>query len=189
VTEHPILFKGEMVRAILEGRKTQTRRVVKNLDLMQGLGSNDQPGFEDESGDWHKTAERCPYGSPGDRLWVRETFSIDSRSQAVFYRASHEGEPYDSLHGKWRPSIFMPRSESRLDLEVLEVQVQRVQDISEADAQAEGASLAHLDDLGQTWQSYKRGFEALWDSINEPRGLGWQVNPWVWVVKFRRIKT
>ncbi len=126
---------------------------------------------------------RCPF-EVGQDLWVRETWlQCDDMlgDGTVYYRADGEDIP-----GPWRPSIHMPRKFCRLTLRVTGVRVERVQEISEADAEAEGVQLQHLDDLGQTWKTYKRGFEALWDSINAKRGFGWDTNSWVWVVEFER---
>lgn len=184
MNERPILFSGPMVRAILEGRKTQTRRVM-----------NPQPVDQDENG-WYVQVpvtdarapgmvfyERkyfhCPYGQPGDQLWVRETF--DDVHGSVLYRANPEdAEDFPPCGGKrchWKPSIFMPRWASRITLEIVGVRVERVQEITPDDARAEGVE--HL-------YAPRNAFANLWDSINAKRGYGWDSNPWVWVVEFRR---
>ncbi len=177
--ERPILFSGEMVRAILEGRKTQTRRLAKvNAD-----------GYPCDS--------LCPY-CPGDRLWVRETWSCGKvfdrtppgqiptveRDIPVWY-AAEDGE--ESINrGRWRHSIHMPRWASRITLEVTGVRVERLQDISEADACAEGIMRAS-GVCGQTVRPGPRDhFADLWDRINNDRA-SWASNPWVWVVEFRRV--
>lgn len=195
--ERPILFNTEMVKAILDGRKTQTRRVVKAKPMEGDFISYKGEALE------ALIRTHSPYGVVGDRLWVRETFafevfsdefppSILSECCRLWYKAGGEKEQTGGtrLHlnkGRWRPSIHMPRWASRITLEITDIRVERVQDISEEDAKAEGADKLHIDDLGQTWKSHKRGFETLWDSINDKRGYGWNKNPWVWVVEFKRI--
>lgn len=202
--ERPILFSGPMVRAILEGRKTQTRRVVK-------------PQFEGEtpladlylSGKWDKRP-RCPYGKPGDRLWVRETWRpwhetdhecgcgehCDCRrtppTKVCFKANGLEIQPEDRALGvKWRPSIHMPRSASRITLEVVDVRVGRIESITEEDAKAEGAIYHSMGG----WQHYEgsplyrtaRGsFLHLWEKINGDESL--LSNPWVWVIEFKQVK-
>ena len=176
--ERPILFSAPMVRALLAGTKTQTRRIVKArdlewMDVHQGLREPDN-------------AERCPYGQPGDRLWVRETFGHFERNEnfapgcEVFYRADGESLAVE----RWRPSIHMPRWASRITLEVTGVRVERLQDISEADATAEGVS-AIPDEMRRA--TPRCDFQALWQSINGPDS--WAANPWVWIVEFRRSAT
>jgi len=174
--ERPILFSGPMVRAILDGRKTMTRRVVKwkygengtpacpiesvdrFADIVQGLAEN-------LSGDPVPFCEaKCPFGVPGDRLWVRETWQDIGAADRPEYVYAADGE----WSGKWRPSIHMPRWASRITLEVVSVRVDRLEDISEEDAKAEGYA-----------------------SADEFLGAPWAVsvgpNPWVWVVEFRRM--
>lgn len=172
MSERPILFNGEMVRAILEGRKTQTRRVVKQLDLIQ---DTDPPAFRDAYGDWHPTVSRSPYGQPGDRLWVRETWSLHDTDNPAYKAGASEGE---LEYYRWHPSIHMPRKFSRITLEVTGVRVERVQEITPEDAKAEG--IEHL-------YAPRNAFANLWNSINAKRGYSWESNPWVWVVDFTRI--
>lgn len=213
--DKPILFNGEMVQAILEGRKTQTRRVVKPQPTSKhvwrgwvldatGPNANKRVGkaswepsppthlFED------LIEARCPYGRPGDLLWVRETHFLVGTG-AVYYRADGHELPHD---WSWRPSIFMPRWASRLTLRVTDVRVERVQDISKADAVAEGlesfaynygrnVSTARMYRVSGDEGGYptaREAFENLWSSINAKRGYGWDVNPWVWVVTFEVAK-
>lgn len=208
--ECPILFSTEMVRAIIEGRKTQTRRAMKWHD-------QDDPdwqlkGMTFDGQFWKSTDGRltmpCPYGQPGDRLWVRETFwqrmrwgytSIEEKGwvpdSAVKYVAT-DTKPDDVLQDTWwkmKPSIFMRRDQSRMTLELTEVRVQRVQDISEADAEAEGivAHRVHAELVpGAIRRTAKDYYWLLWDSINAKREGGtyaWAKNPWVWAVSFKRI--
>jgi len=181
--ERPILFSGEMVRATLNGLKTQTRRIIKPQPKLSDKITkitNMVPGFVDATGGEF----RCPYGKVGDRLWVRETFVITGIG-ACFYRADGEIEVRDWV---WRPSIFMPREYSRISLEITNVRAERLQDISEEDAQAEGVRLGFdwIDNLPVLPANFRAGFRLLWNSINTKRGYDWDSNPWVWVVEFRR---
>ncbi|MFY3300201.1 hypothetical protein ACOTEY_00450 [Achromobacter xylosoxidans] len=188
--ERPILFNGPMVRAILAGHKTQTRRVVKP----QPAGAWAAPG---------KTS--CPYGQPGDRLWVRETWAqnwdqlSDTRmDRSYVYRADGEARALDNgVELPWRPSIHMPRSACRLMLEVTGVRVERLNDISDSDCWAEGieecdgaldeVEICHLAKaMGRTFEDPQPSYAALWEQINGPGS--WHANPWVWVVEFRRIE-
>jgi len=173
--ERPILFSGPMVRAILEGRKTQTRRVVKPQPAhIPGIGTVLNIDTI--------TGRACPYGNPGDRLWVREAWAHRrwmlgdaSPNPTTVYRA--DGEDLKGC-ARWRPSIHMPRWASRIALEVVSVRVERLQDISEEDAKAEGIDWV----IG--YRSRIPLFSALWERIN---GLGsWNANHWVWVVEFKR---
>ena len=163
MTDRPIIFSGPMVRAILEGHKTQTRRVCK----LQAFAYVPQYGLYPPS----------PYGVPGDRLWVRETF-MATLGGIVF--AADGGDHYGAGGKlKWKPSLFMPRWASRLTLEIVNVCVERLQEISEDDAFAEGVNTG--DWLGDPVGEYAK----LWDSINAKRAP-WASNPWVWVVEFRK---
>lgn len=157
--ERPILFSGPMVRAILGNRKTVTRRIVRNPGRLEGfMLSGEEPSW-------------CPYGGPGDLLWVRETFRQAYRSAEYHYRADAD-EP--EATGCWRPSIFMPRAACRLFLGVVSVRAERLQDITEEDVEAEGLSAVTKD-----------AFAHGWDKINSKRGP-WASNPMVWRVEFRR---
>lgn len=199
--ERPILFSGPMVRAILDGSKTQTRRVVKSSGDME-FDNNDPhfgPYWEpyvagDATGEDAKV--RCPYGAPGERLWVRETFAQDVAGcpGGISYRADHSDPRGDGpAHPmKWRPSIFMPRAASRILLEITDVRVERLQAISEAEARSEGVT----EYAGKwwdgspvawgKWNAPTEAFRGLWESIN---GVGsWHANPWVWVVSFKRLQ-
>jgi hypothetical protein len=174
VNEHGVIFQGWGVRAILEGHKTQTRRAIRNPEKYEGI---------------RECAFCCPYGQSGDLLWVRETWKphVDKTVHTpAIYRADYTHDRLADSLGPWRPSIHMPRWASRLTLHLTDVRVQRVQEISEEDAQAEGVEAMYLDDLGQTWKSYRRGFESIWDSINAKRGYGWTANPWIWALTFER---
>ena len=204
--EHPILFNAESVRAILDGRKTQTRRVIKpqppsNAHFAHG---GDLVRFW-IPGSWYvmetpsPTYDReikVPY-QPGDRLWVRETHHIDwypdkikdahGKAGAVHYRANTDVIS-QSWDGKWRPSIHMPRWASRLTLEMVDVRVERVQDISLDDIGAEGVDPLAWGESRNDGFAYCRAWEKLWNSINAKRGFGWDINPWVWVIEFREVK-
>lgn len=270
-TEKPILFSGPMVKAILAGEKTQTRRVVRpQLEVVDSPDLGHVWGWPKKSGGWWlwpnaegHVLERCPYGQPGTRLWVRETWgfrgtkwtmSDDYQTVSLEYRADgakrrikmpdatrdewfpkqpeqpegmDEWEYNNVLRAwwkKWRPSIHMPKWATRLWPEVVSLKVERVQDITEEDAKAEGAPNNHAtgDCLGiraTIHNVYRRNFALLWDSINAKprpvkvdgrivayvaypwdqshpicqeqtwRGLPLMVlpNPWVWVIKFKRL--
>lgn len=198
--ERPILFSGPMVRAILEGRKTQTRRVVKPQPhpdaTLQGIIPRPNAdracasfAHVDERGvHSHSLKVQCPFGRGGDRLWVRETWAPCSVFEPSEETGSiHRAGPWrNGLEPsvKWRPSIHMPRWASRITLEITDVRVERLQDISEADAKAEGVneSIVLPGDRG----SFVASFGYLWESIH---GAGsWCVNPWVWVIEFERVK-
>lgn len=201
MTEHPILFSGPMVRALLAGWKTQTRRLVTvpwhkgQRTLPYSPYYDDWDGvlrIVDEYGDWHDFTDRvaCPHGQPGDRLWVRETWRgadgwrpenghlIEYRAdeRRVWREAPEEVLSYQFTGNKWRPSIHLPRWASRLDLELTAVRVERLQVISEEDARAEGVSDEAIAEHG----SAREAFRVLWDSINGKRAP-WASNPWVWV--------
>lgn len=202
--ERPILFSGPMVRAILDGRKTMTRRVINwRSDRADEVHDGEGQGnslFEMRDGGWwpyyvYDNIEiplECPYKA--DRLWVRETWkptrSAINDNTYVRYRADDSRlEVEHSLAGsqndRWRPSIHMYRWASRLELEVTDVRVERLQDISEDDATAEGVDAVSLADVPRqaTW-SRRQDFAHLWDSLNKKRDYGWDTNPWVWVVAF-----
>jgi hypothetical protein len=186
MTERPILFSGPMVRAILEGRKTQTRRPVKPQPvcgdgIVQGPNGLFFVGqLRDSENAWRDIL--CPCGVPGDRLWVRETF-WDGRPDIDNY-VLFVADGYSFVRDwKKRPSIFMPRWASRITLEITDVRVQRVQETSAADCIAEGLTA----DLPMSHADWRDSFAGLWDSINEKRGFGWDANPWVWALTFGRV--
>lgn len=203
--ERPIIFSAPMVRALLNGTKTQTRRAVKpRPDWAMGKRCMLQPhelAGEVNQGEY----SNCPYGQPGDRLWVKETTvnvedfgylgpvwveSEYGRNVLEYGLAPSEDdftevEPEDL---RLRPSIFMNRAMSRITLEITGVRVERLRDISEADAIAEGAPLSEGDPCPEPeFQSHTLGFWRLWESINGPGS--WGANPWVWVIEFRRIES
>lgn len=227
--ERPVLFNGAMVRAILEGRKTQTRRLVKNAPAgAASAGVIVSSTDKDSEGEWWwldsadlmdagviGDAFRCPYGQPGDRLWVRETFAhwqspdlfsgrpvpdtAFAAGRPMLRPPAGEPAPFEKWERvwsedtkptgvKWTPSIHMPRSVCRLVLEVTDVRVERLQDINQEDAEAEGSH----DFWGKEtpWKNHfapvpVHGFAALWESVN---GAGaWAANPWVWAISFKRV--
>lgn len=182
--ERPILFNGEMVRAILEGRKTQTRRVMKPqpcewveaVTYSEYQGCWTVHGYEGGMMTSTRTFDgqpelKCPYGKSNDELWVAD------------------GSPTPIDYWCWKrntlPSIHMPRGVSRIQLKITDVRVERLQDITEDDAKAEGV---HLPPIEEWWyipdNPHILKFQELWDSINAKKGYGWDLNPWVWVVEF-----
>lgn len=204
MTERPILFSGAMVRALLTGTKTQTRRVVKPqpTGFVGGPGvtlCDSSPAPLVPMNDFAGTCGQeiiCPYGQPGDRLWVREGYSGPHWMTGVPPREWIPGTPIwcwadgNPLHGDWtkpKPGMHMPRWASRITLEITGVRVERLQDISEADAQAEGWTMRP--EVSTDPQVHKEAardwFMDLWESINGPGS--WDANPWVWVVEFRRL--
>lgn len=232
--ERPILFSGPMVRALLDGSKTQTRRIVKPTGahhIFQFRGTEDARGADEPTGKWawcraEKVVSehiRCPYGKPGDRLWVRETWRgvveinppgkttelgvaryvpDQQYCRRVEYQATQkrDGDP-------WRPSIHMPRWASRITLEVTGVRVERLQDIGATDARAEGIEFQEhfiAGNVCRSWKAYDSAngwypegvdsapifsYRSLWDSLNAGRGYGWEANPWVWVIEFKRVQS
>lgn len=195
MTERPILMSAPMVRAILAGAKTQTRRVVKprkDRDLGCELAACELAG-EVNGGEY-----RNAYCAPGDRLWVREAWRAyaafnktpprDITPEApIWYEAQDEVPFHPTAYGKLRPSMFMPRWASRITLEVTGVRVERLQDISVADALAEGVNVhpCHHSKPRDSIYSPVQAYRELWESINGPGS--WDANPWVWCVEFRRI--
>lgn len=212
--ERGMIFNGEMVRAILDGRKTQTRRPIKwKQTRLTEIGEREDgskwPWSEDAEHAcdfWHP----CPFGAVGDRIWVRETwarYNIDQNSHDIAYRAT---TPEDwPEEGRWRPSIHMPRWASRILLEITNVRVERLNAISEEDAQREGVhtevwdqtvvarNYAARDEFFQFWsedmphyvemnQLYRSSFRSLWESIYGAEN--WLANPWVWVIEFKRVE-
>ncbi len=219
----PILMNGESVRGILDCRKTQTRRVIKP----QPIRVND--AF-DGTWDWKghlyddltlamTLKDNCPYGQVGDRLWVRETFCIacdeavaattgdDISHNKPCFRADPANQPAQDFceFPHWKPSIHMPRWASRITLEITGVEVEKIQDITNEDAEAEGA-LCHWQDGDTQWpaavaltkptmegpmsigSTYRLGFQILWDSINAKRGYGWDINPRDFALTFKVVK-
>ena len=209
MTERPIIFSAPMVREILAGTKTQTRRVVKFKPWHQIEERDDGSPwpwmYDDDRASDHWVP--CPYGQPGDRLWVKEqTIKVEDQgwigpiyTESDAGRQSLEwgyGEYDDPDHIpphaiKRRPSLFMTRAMSRITLEILGVRVERLQDISEKDAEAEGASEAPMHMATMYSQAavlrsrYREGFEDLWESLHGPGS--WDANPWVWVIEFKRL--
>jgi hypothetical protein len=202
IKEKPILFSGEMVRAILRGAKTQTRRVMKpqpKLDsdtLVWGRRVDTWVGWArgtNRAGTPHPAwLEDCPYGSIGDQLWVRETWTpipnmkpsgyfTDPKwiNRIAWYEADNDKPTWG---GKWRPSIHMPRSACRLVLEITEVRVERLQSISEEDAAAEGVDAMPSAPAALT---HRTSFAKLWDRINGKKHP-WASNCWVWAITFER---
>lgn len=203
MTEHSIIFNGDMVRAILRGEKAQTRRPVKpqpatgciysiNGAHNAALHLTDagcQVRYIPPTGRSKDHLLLCPFGQPGDRLWVRETFALGEPPYfGVAYRADEGDNPEDvgGERQKWTPSIHMPRYLSRITLEITDINVERVQDITADEAIKEGV----VDPIMGTYGlSPKTVFRDMWNDIYAERGLGWNENPWVWAITFRRVET
>ncbi len=201
--ERPILFSAPMVRALLAGTKTQTRRAIKpQPDVSIGMGGCTRLMFKDRQGrdllneavnspEPHTYLSLCPYGQPGDRLWVRETWDKRAWTSAnpdVAYRATMN-LPLGKFGDRWIPSIHMPRVASRILLEVTGLRIEPLQAISEADAMAEGVELWRREEGAQAvphGYSERDYYRLLWERINGPGS--WDANPWVWVVEFQRLK-
>lgn len=186
--ERPIIFSGPMVRAILTGRKTQTRRVIKEVG---GRGPLYLPMLKDDGtwSDTHCLPFRCPYGQSMDRLWVRETWAQvgipEHLGGHVIYKADESTAIGAYGRQLWKPSIHMPRKLSRITLEIVGVRVERLQEITEYDAVSEGCKAWVKD--GARIDTAIRDFAQLWEHINAKRGYSWASNPWVWVIGFRNI--
>lgn len=215
--ERPILFSGPMVRALLDGSKTQTRRVMKPqliygtvaglfnswyLPLSEGGGTLYPNGKE-------KILGTCPYGQPGDRLWVREAWRAEltwdttkpsgiPNEAALWYEADDQQRNNGrgtKFKGKLRPSIYMPRWASRITMEITRVRVERLQDISEVDAMAEGVTALPCANMWTAGGMYDGplhdakpcgAYRRLWNSINGADS--WEANPWVWAIEFKRFQ-
>lgn len=206
--QRPILFSAPMVRAILDGRKTQTRRIAMKPVRHPDLGNMYAPGaLVAEREPQHVIERCCPYGQPSDRLWVRETWQSvmnppaakdDYGTHALFYRATEGDRPnWVEDDWTWRPSIHMPRWASRIDLEVTGVRLERLQGISATDAIAEGIQRIgdgfqrfHPDPDDTKYEGITRdpvlSYRGIWEQINGPGS--WADNPWVWVVEFKRLE-
>ncbi|TGI07930.1 hypothetical protein E5S40_21440 [Escherichia coli] len=185
--ERGMIFNDEMVRAILGGNKTQTRRIVEEKFYGRAVAAE-------------LLAKHCPYGQPGDRIWVRETYRVHGKATDVatlVYRASVRNSWTEQTHRvpvevcnkpvseKWTPSIHMPRWASRILLEITDVRVERLHDMSEADAKAEGATPATYK-ITPPEAVYRVGFGDIWRGIYGQEN--WLSNPWVWVIEFKRIQ-
>jgi hypothetical protein len=230
MTDRPILFSAEMVRAILYGRKTQTRRAIKPQPtiLAKGYEDIDQLGTaKDRIGPLLFCPKPCKYGAFGDALWVRETFCAHwgapphgapqsyrivtgdelppiEQQNGDFYQPVpsdimtiwYEAEGNKPFHMKWKPSIHMPQWASRITLRITDIRVERLQDISEEDAIAEGVALERYVPVSDSAGKHSSGeaeptdpveeYRDLWNKINGPGA--WEANPWVWVISFERVK-
>jgi hypothetical protein len=214
--ERPILFSGPMVRAILDGRKTVTRRPIKpsirGFDVSFELHQQDDGSWRplhtfdescmDDQGTEHPVV--CPYGKPGDRLWVRETWYCDhfevmrgpylkpadldvteARGDGTLVYAADGLTPYEADQPAWKPSIHMPRWASRILLEVTDVRVEQLQAISIGQICMEGLARSIYEFIPVT--TAFDAFAEVWDSINGPGA--WEANPWVWAVEFKQVQS
>ena len=207
MNEKPIIFSGPMIRAILDGTKTQTRRIAK----LNASGRVKEVG---SPRNWHcgdpNAIEACPFGKVGSHLWVRESFQYESttgeyefdlKKCIVRYKATEpDAGPWmnaeDEESYAWRPSIHLPRWASRITLEVVRVRLERLQGITEEDAIAEGidedgeeyAEGERLQSAGSPQSPFRYAFVSLWNSINGKRGFSWAANPYVWALTFKRLQ-
>lgn len=197
IKERGMIFNGEMVRAILEGRKAQTRRIMKPQPEPCPLGGHWWPSnvfktmlhveneMQNGEGGWGGlVGDACPFGDVGDRIWVRETFASGLCTKTTLaYRATHKREDLEEGWNetiKWTPAIHMPRWASRILLEITDVRVERLRSMSQDDARAEGVIAASGP------MEAGLAFRELWDSIYGPES--WRDNPWVWVIEFKRVE-
>jgi len=200
MTERGILMSGPMAQAAHEGRKTQTRRVIRPqpfwIDVVTKLPVKPHSPKNIDG----YLPHRCPYGEPGDLLYVRETWAINScfddqspsrvgdvyEGILIWHCAADttHGAENDACRGRWRPSIYMPKWAARTWLRLLDVWIERVQEISTEDIECEG--ILHWIENNGNHGGRRRTFAKLWDSLNAKRGFGWDANQWVWVLKFKR---
>lgn len=206
--EYPILFSTPMVQAILAGRKTQTRRIVKKqpvYDQDSGYKYWDNLMFDihDDVLETMYMPDHCPYGEVGSTLWVRETFIPPMKYGTINRYIYKAEEDLDCFKGHWKPSIFMPKETCRIKLEITNIRVERIRDISEGDAIAEGIvqlnqSLSQLLLDGIQYLDYskrpelfndglaaKESYKSLWEKINGKDS--WSINSWVWVIEFKKL--
>lgn len=206
IKERPILFSAPMVRAILDGRKTVTRRPVKVQPRSRAdIGSygKGQPFIRNP--DVTKRNPECPFGKPGERLWVRETWYCDhnevmcgpylkpddldvseARDDGTLVYAADGLTPYEADQPVWKPSIHMPRWACRILLEITDVRFERLQDISRSDIRAEGLQCPPELASDDVSPNYRDWYPAAWRELWESTGGDWDANPWVWVVEFKR---
>lgn len=199
--EKPILMSAEMVQAILDGRKTMTRRVIKPQP--QNVPADAYMDAYNHSPLWNfwlpdnrvvntvgpneKTFHwKAPY-QPGDRLWVRETYRMcDCKAEGckgLYYKADAP-----EILAKWKPSILLPKKYARIWLEVVSFRVERVREISEEGAKAEGVDPGPFLGIGvDESKAYRYAFRDIWNKLNDKRGFSWDSNPWVWVIEFKRV--
>lgn len=189
IKERPILFSAPMVRAILEGRKTVTRRPVKGVGLV--WLDNFKPEYVADPDN-----NLCSYGKPGDRLWVRETWARAGNGDPGYltYRATYPDCLPPDLENippaneiRWKPSIHMFRRDSRILLEITDVRVERLQDISRSDIRAEGLECPPELASDDVSPNYRDWYPAAWRELWESTGGNWDANPWVWVVEFKQV--
>lgn len=214
--EIPLLYCGAMIRRILAGHKWMTRRVLRFRRNWAGLTHNDliASGFWKSVSGWQYGDEGLPQQyHVGNRLWIKETFArIPAERPAGYWtnpKWKHRECWYSADNDKptwgprnWTPSIFMPRALSRLTLKITDVRIERLQQITEADAEAEGVRDYDIpangdnprlvgyssSDTGKLQITRVDAFKELWEELNKPRGFGWDVNPWVWVISFKRVE-
>lgn len=204
MTERPIIFSGPMIAALLSDLKTQTRRIIQPQPRLEAvnLGHKWDKVWAYDPGPKYdylipvgnrEMLDFCPYGQPGDRLWVRETFAPlycnhEDEEPEFAYRADRQ--PSDSAYERiaWIPSIHMPRWASRLTLEICSIRVERLHEITTRDIEQEGVRFNGGNPHAFRSENMRIMFRDIWDEINSPRGFPFSSNPWVWVIEFRRIE-
>ena len=206
--ETPLILQGWGVKATLDGLKTQTRRTYGLEKINESPNEWGKPRY-DGDGIWlfpHEYGDiveiKCPYGGPGDTLWIREAWAENERGQ-ILYKADYESitraMDFPLIPIKWKPSIFLPKEKARLWREIVSVRAERVQEISEEDAKAEGCQLIartirpfslspqpHFTEPERPF-IYRDHFIGIWDSLNAKRGYGWDFNPWVWPIEYKQL--
>lgn len=193
----PIIFSSEMVRAILDGRKTQTRRIIKPQPVTESPEYQEPPEIISDGTLYFSRLYlniKCPYGQVGDTLWVRETHryirhpyrvpAVQYKDGKEFLSPKHAAYMNKRVSNKWKSPIFLPKWATRIFLEITDIRVERLWDISEKDAEAEGFEYTETSSCAF---SAKYSFGKVWDSIHKKRDYKQDKNPWVWVVEFKRI--
>ncbi|MDD5589224.1 MAG: hypothetical protein PHP92_04170 [Candidatus Nanoarchaeia archaeon] len=214
VKEHQIIFSTEMIKQILSGNKTQTRRIIKHhhpsYDYPENIAKYEFINFDGERVFFRDTlgpiaSIKCPYGRVGYTLWVKEIYcnyiplkrslniNANGSQEDVIYKASHRLQDMEGFEDiilsqdiRWKTPMFMPKRYSRIKLEIINIEVERVQDINFTDVIAEGLD-EKIDGHSLSVTQLRSKFWRLWDSINKKKGFGWDMNPWVWKIEFKKI--
>lgn len=200
--ELPIIFPEETISAILDGVKTQTRRLKglteQKSDWAFAVSARNDGNYMMLKGLSQVIHLSCPYGQPGDRLWVRETWCVDKKYDSykpseiedcafVWYSATDNMNKTSAIPGKWRPSVYMPRWASRIILEIDKIRLERLQDITLNEINAEGTPYT-LNEKKRPFGSRREQFQRFWDAYYAKKGFPWVLNPFVWVIEFKVIQ-